>query len=516
MIAVGGYRVGNITTRAYDDAGTLLWSRDHGATVWAVAADRDSNVYTGGALTGGVTTRKYDAAGNLLWSASHGATVNAITVDGAGNVYTGGSRNGAITTRKYDAAGNLLWSRDHGAAVDGIAVDDAGNVYTVGTGVSSVMLRKYDSAGNQTLTIDFLVRGRAVRLAANGDIYIAGDRSMVPHTHRRYSAAGAMLWSADARNTMYAAVLDSAGDFFVGGEPYNGLSIWKYSAANVYKTALAGSAVNGLAADLSGNLLAVGASGSLIKFNGSGVQQWTKAHGDILNAVAWAPSPAVTAVPPFSLGFGLAALVGYSSHIVAPFLFGFGLAAPVSSEETPPDLAGRPVSRIYRAYLTGQGSGLFEVPLRALECVRRLGASTWLSVFCPTYVAALESAIAARLGGELLVYTGERLRDGTERMGLFLRATLADFEHERDPRRGGFRLIARVITPSYTARTRTLTGVTNLIDDAGRIEVVCSVDPLLRPNDIAIAGTISFLVGSIRYRIEPETALMTVLERADG
>ena len=71
MIAVGGYRVGNITTRAYDDAGTLLWSRDHGATVWAVAADRDSNVYTGGALTGGVTTRKYDAAGNLLWSASH-------------------------------------------------------------------------------------------------------------------------------------------------------------------------------------------------------------------------------------------------------------------------------------------------------------------------------------------------------------------------------------------------------------------------------------------------------------
>ena len=74
----------------------------------------------------------------------------------------------------------------------------------------------------------------------------------------------------------------------------------------------------------------------------------------------------------------------------------------------------------------------------------------------------------------------------------------------------------RVITPSYTARTRTLTGVTNLIDDAGRIEVVCSVDPLLRPNDIAIAGTISFLVGSIRYRIEPETASMTVLERADG
>jgi hypothetical protein len=79
-------------------------------------------IYTGGTIVSNITTRKYDSSGNLIWSVNHGDTVFGIAVDKNGNVYTGGDRASHLTTRKYDSSGNLIWSVNHGFTVRSVAV----------------------------------------------------------------------------------------------------------------------------------------------------------------------------------------------------------------------------------------------------------------------------------------------------------------------------------------------------------------------------------------------------------
>jgi len=60
-------RDSNLTTRAYDSAGTLLFSRDHGAAaIYSVSVDSNNNIFTAGQQVLSVVFRSYDSAGNAL------------------------------------------------------------------------------------------------------------------------------------------------------------------------------------------------------------------------------------------------------------------------------------------------------------------------------------------------------------------------------------------------------------------------------------------------------------------
>jgi len=165
----GGVRYSGATTRKLSSTGSLIWSVDHGATVYGIDVNSSGYVVTGGDVSGTYSTRVYNDSGTFLWGANHGARVHSVKIDEGGNVYTVGARTSSLTTRCYSSTGTLLWSKDHGNIVYGIDVDSDGNVYTNG-----------GRAGDQFGSI----------------IYATSSSSTDYANTRKYAGDGTLIWSS--------------------------------------------------------------------------------------------------------------------------------------------------------------------------------------------------------------------------------------------------------------------------------------------------------------------------------
>lgn len=551
MIVVGGYRTSSITTRTFDDDGNADWTADHGDRVLAVAIDADGNVYTGGLRTSNLTTRKYNSSGSLQWSADHGAQVNGIAVDDSGNVYTCGARTSSITTRKYDSAGTLQWSVDHGANVNAIAVDSSGNVYTGGvrTGVLTTdrTTRKYNSAGTLQWSADHGNGGTVSGIAvdSSGNVYTAGN-VISSNTTRKYDSSGALQWSINHGAWVWGIAVDDSGNVYTSGIPSSSLTTRKYNSSGTLQwSADHGDDARGIAVDSSGNVYTTGdliSSVSTRKYDSSGTPVWTADHYFML-AIAWRGLALSTTVPSLALPILLGTPFSTFFHSVQALALPLALGVPNSKGATAPDFSdlGATVAAlaaddpatwgpytglssealstmavpIYTGVVAGMDSSMQRFVVASLQCNRRVNASSWVVATVP-YDAALSTALAAMIGGEVLIDAGFRLPQGVEASGPFLRMTLTAVASEEAPYRGNLRLTGRVINPPFTATTRTLVSITRIQTDGDRRTVTCAVDPLLRPNDTAVAGAESFAVGAIDYRIDPWQATMTVTEALNG
>ena len=484
-VYIGGWRdsyTGNKTTRKYDSSGSLQWSVDHGATVNDVAADAAGNVYTGGNPSSSLTTRKYNSAGTEQWSVNHGSTVYCIAVDDSGNVYTGGIRTGLLTTRKYDSSGSLQWSVDHGATVFCIAVDSAGNVYTGGNSTGSVTVRKYNSAGSLQWSANSGGPDEDIAVDSAGNVYVCGGASS-PYL-RKYDSSGTEITTGWAKTTgLYypqALAVDSADSVYVGG--------------------------------------GISSSITTRKYNSAGTEQWTANHG-----VNYVFALAIYDPPPPVPGLPLAIAIGDISQDFAypvPGLpLAIALAAPTpvgGAPMEPPDFAGTGERVFYRAYLTGEPT-LLEILISSIQCRRRAGESTWLSVIAPGVPRALATRIQELLPASpsLLIYCGVRTASGAESFGELLRATLTEADYTVDAAVAPLTLTARVQTPTYSATTRPLIGVSARgRDKQGRRLARAMVDPLLQPGDTISDGVATWIAGALEYEITPTGAWMDV-EEAD-
>lgn len=523
MIAAGGTRASSITTHSYDDAGTEQWTADHGYTVYCVAADTDGNVYTGGDSISGDsnnTTRKYNSAGSLQWSASHGSgvTVYGIAVDSSGNVYAAGNRTSSVTTRKYNSAGSLQWSRDyHGTTVYCIAVDASGNIYVAGSRTGSKTTKKYDSAGSLQWSVDHGTTVRCIAVDGSGNVYTGGSDSD-GNTTRKYDSAGSLQWSVGHGATVYGIAVDSDGNVYTTGAISSGNTTRKYSSSGSLQWSVNfNELTNAIAIDASANIYVAGYLDSgvgLRKYDTSGGLIWGATVGDTLWCVAYASAGLATTLPALSIPLSLAVPSSTGFVAVQALSIPLSLATPtVTSPPLPPELAGLPVARVYRAWLAGAGSELLELAMASFQCVRRTGESTWLAVTLPTYSAGLAATLNARIGGQLIINAGYRLADGSDVLGLFLRATLTAVELEHEPTGATITLTARVTPTSSSPQTRTLAGIQTQVRDDGRYSVTCDVDPLLRPGDtVTASGGASFVVGTIRYAVRPQAAAMELTE----
>lgn len=549
---------GGKSHRLLDEDETVAWSASHGATVRAVAV-RGDFFYTAGDRVSNLTTRKYDADGNEVtaddWPIDHGATVHAIAVDSAGNVYTGGVRTSNLTTRKYNSAGTLQWSVDHGSTVYAIAVDASGNVYTGGLPVSNVKIRKYDSSG----TLD---TGWELQWATGGGypeqvyglctdatyLYATKYRGFSnTNTVRKYRLSDAGVeWSKDIELVMKGVVADSSGNVYVCGERnFGNYHLFKLNSGGTTQWSKDpggyGALGTSVGVDSDGNVYA-GVNNSLYKYNSSGTAQWDYDHGWNVYAVAVGAAALVTTVPGLSLPIALG-IPWHTLYDTVPALaLPIALGVPQSQGATAPDFydlsatvsalaADDPVTwgpytglssaalstmavPIYTGVVAGIDSSMQRFVVASLQCQRRVNASSWV-VATVSYDAALSAALAAMIGGEVLIDAGFRLPQGVEASGPFLRMVLTNVASEEAPYRGNLRLTGRVINPPFTATTRTLVSISRIRTDGERRTVTCAVDPLLRPNDTAVAGAESFTVGAIDYRMDSWQATMTVTEALD-
>lgn len=148
----------------FDTSGALLWTEQLGTSVfdisYGVSADGLGNVFISGytdsildGTSGGgrdAFVSKYDDDGTLLWTRQTGASSSdssyGVSADEMGNVYisgyTFGSLDGANVggadafVSKYDANGRLLWTKQSGTSSkdesNSVSADGLGNVYISG------------------------------------------------------------------------------------------------------------------------------------------------------------------------------------------------------------------------------------------------------------------------------------------------------------------------------------------------------------------------------------------------
>ncbi|MGB3077199.1 MAG: SBBP repeat-containing protein [Chitinophagales bacterium] len=306
---LGGYTFNTGRDKDYllvkmNTSGDTLWTRQFNGAgfgsdkIFYMALDVAGNVIVTGESDGGgvnqndILTQKYDAAGNLLWSASYNAlpynqddSPLSLAVDVSGNVFITGSSdrdstatlNDDILTLKYNASGVLQWS----ARVNG-----TGNATDRGTGIVA------DNTGGCVIT------GRTTTLVDDDIITI------------KYSSTGNETW-----RTVYNRgfgndrgddiATDGAGNYFITGRAssasdYDAATI-KYNSSGVAQWTKFFNKVdndygNHIKVNATGDVFVIGQSDVdnsggttdydflTIKYNSLGTQQWAKTFGNaVLN-----------------------------------------------------------------------------------------------------------------------------------------------------------------------------------------------------------------------------------------
>lgn len=305
---------GDIVTRKYNGAGTLIWSvvynspYNNSDVAYAITRDASGNIYvTGAAFTAAnyyTVTLKYNSSGVLQWSALFnptgyiGSEGFAITTDAAGNVYVAGHSDPPggykdnYCTLKYNSSGVLQWSQFLNGTGDGmdqakfIRVDNAGNVYICGESTGSIRRRVINRDG----TISFIT------VSTQFDIVAV-----------KYNAAGTQLWAtryngtANNNDQPNGMLIDSIGNMFITGVARTSGGVgqmitMKYDAAGasvwtVLRPGVQFAVGSGLLRDASGNIIVTGTTSSgtdgedllVVKYNPSGTELWANTFNGGLN-----------------------------------------------------------------------------------------------------------------------------------------------------------------------------------------------------------------------------------------
>ena len=241
----------------YNSSGVKQWTRQLGTSAgdagYGITSDSSGNIYVTGSTSGGLDGTsagsndlfvvKYNSSGVKQWTKQLGTSSyevgRGITSDSSGNIYvtgdTGGSLDGNTSAGgndlivvKYNSSGVKQWTKQLGTssteyAYD-ITSDSSGNVYV--TGYTSGALDGNTSAGDRDL---FVVK---------------------------YNSSGVKQWTKQLGTSSYEV----------------GRGITSDSSGNIYVTGDTGGS-------LDGNTSAGGNDLIVVKYNSSGVKQWTKQLG---------------------------------------------------------------------------------------------------------------------------------------------------------------------------------------------------------------------------------------------
>jgi hypothetical protein len=304
----------------YNSSGIKQYTKQLGVTGkatygYSVATDASGNVYVAGTTYGGldgntlIGTRdffvtKYDSSGvkqytRQLGVSGQGTISQSVATDASGNVYVAGTTYGGLDgntltgtadffVTKYNSSGIRQYTKQLGVAGQrtfgqSVATDASSNVYITGytnggldgnalTGATDFFVTKYDSNGVKQYTKQLGVAGQttagqSVATDASGNVYIAGDTSGGLDDN-------VLTGTQDFFVTKYnsSGIKQYTRQLGAAGQSTSGNSVKADASGNVY---LAGYATGGL----DGNTLAGTNDYFVIKFNSSGVRQYTKQLG---------------------------------------------------------------------------------------------------------------------------------------------------------------------------------------------------------------------------------------------
>ncbi len=301
---------------------------------------------------------KYNNNGVMQWIQLHGTfeyeTSNGVATDSNGNVYVAGNTQqldrelSLLLVIKYDSKGLKKWTTQLETTNSyygrGIATDSEGNVYVTGytsgdldgnvisgIGRGGLFVVKYDSSGTkqwvQQEGTSANAGGYGITTDSEGNVYATGYTSGVINFKTdpgqggnllvvKYNSSGIKQWTQELgtpnSDVGRDITTDSSGNIYVTGYTYGGLDgntnigendlfVVKYNSSGVKQwTRQLGTSSheigNGISADSVGNIYVTGstdgnldgnisAGGSLngdiyvVKYNSDGIKQWTQQFG---------------------------------------------------------------------------------------------------------------------------------------------------------------------------------------------------------------------------------------------
>lgn len=525
-VHLAGTAASSRTVEKYDDSGsnTAIWTANHGDLVYAVKADSQGNVYTGGLLSGGYTLRKYDKDGAFLWGVNTGGRVYCLGIDSEDSVYTGGIDYSGHNCCKYNSAGTKQWGFDDNRDIWAIAIDSDDDIYFAGAYTtydvkkvsklnSSIWTRNYHTTTIYALAVD-----------AAKNIYLGGSRRLnVTYKNiRKYNSSGVEQWSADhgTAGIIYGIGLDTDGNLYAGGNAVSSVTTRKYDSTGT--EVITGwrknnaAEVRALFVNQSDNTIyTTGVAFFAIppsawfntrKYNSSGTELYKIGTSNSRQAIHVVNLDSITIAPPVYIGFDVYAPFQSIYNTANSISFDFAIASPaVPPIVAAPYLTGK---IYYTLIMTGQ-SDLLYLPLVDLQCQRRLGASTWLTTTTLLLNQDQADSVIARHnnGAQLIV-----MASGDLGAGEFIRAWSSELEIAKTEKGIVAKIKSRVVPTAFSQQTRNLVGIRSLSVENGRKTAICSIDFLLRPNDIADDGESQWTAGAILFKIFASDSYMTVVE----
>jgi uncharacterized delta-60 repeat protein len=318
-----------VTTGVKDSSGNTLSSQyqsSNGFTTWSgtlqlgtsaldvgygVTVDSSNNIYVTGYTYGGLDGNtnsggadiflvKYNSSGTKQWTQQLGSSSKdygrGVTVDSSDNIYVTGYTTGGLDGNtnsgdndsflvKYNSSGTKQWTQQLGTSSHdygrGVTVDSSDNIYVTGytwggldgntnSGGRDMFLVKYNSSGTKQWTQQLGTSshdyGRGVTVDSSDNIYVTGstyggldgntnsgsyDASLV-----KYNTSGTKQWTkllgTSSKDSGYGVTVDSSDNIYVTGYTRGGLDGNTYSGDN---------------------------DTFLVKYNSSGVKQWTQQLG---------------------------------------------------------------------------------------------------------------------------------------------------------------------------------------------------------------------------------------------
>lgn len=336
---------------------------------------------TNATITATVAASVRDLAGNALGSpytwtfvtrgftrvlgTSAGDEAHGVALDSSGDIYVAGYTDGSLDGQlsaglsdialvKYDAAGNRVWSRQLGDVntdrATAVAVDSTDGILVAGytetalggnsnAGMTDVVLVKYNSSGTQqwvrqlgttswdeaTAVITDAGNNIVVVGYTDGDLAGTGNAGGTDAFVAKYGADGTLLWARQhgttASDAAVAVAADSSGNIYITGFSRGNLDgntnagpggrdlfLIKYNASGVHQwTRLFGTLASdngaGITVDGSGDIFVIGTTAGdldgipnagagtadffIIKYDSAGNRVWTRQHGSSADELAY-------------------------------------------------------------------------------------------------------------------------------------------------------------------------------------------------------------------------------------
>lgn len=281
--------------------GSLAWSYDAGAEIWAVVLDRNGYIYFGD-LSGNVSKILIGATATE-WSVSVPAPIpsNALAVDGDGHVYVGtaapDSRVRKISPNGIEISSGTDWPyagfrHDFGRVTD-IEIDAHGYVYAT---ANSREVAKIGPDGTEIWRVAPLASGADIPTLAigpNRELY-AGSASPDHRIYRLDPDTGATLATVDIGRDQAILGLYVSVDALrlVAGDDAGYVYVYDLdlTLATSWRSGI--TSIQGIVFDPIGSIYATGVGAGVEKYTQAGTLQWSTDIGsDGIDLTTYLPTP---------------------------------------------------------------------------------------------------------------------------------------------------------------------------------------------------------------------------------